>query len=114
MKVLSASEAQEHKNSPACTAYEYPLGDPDINAALIRLSGRYPDQGRVVNRVCKELVHIVRGTGRVTIEGKEIQLAEGDQLLILSGERYFFEGDLEMLMPCTPAWYPEQHEEVTE
>gem|GEM_PF-2374449 len=30
------------------------------------------------------------------------------------GERYFWDGQMTMFVPCTPAWYPEQHKEVGE
>jgi len=113
MKVVHKNQAVEFKNSETCTALEYSLGDKDINGAVITLSGRYPESGYVVNEVCKELVFVVRGQGKLTVEGKQFELFDGDQALILPGEKYFFEGDLEMFMPCIPAWYPEQHKEVT-
>ena len=112
MKFVQKSQRQAFKNSDACTAYEYPFEDRDINGAVIELDGRYPDSGRVVNNVCKELVYIIQGSGKVFVEGDEKLLSVGDMLMILPGEKYYFEGKLEMLMPCTPAWYLEQHEEV--
>jgi mannose-6-phosphate isomerase-like protein (cupin superfamily) len=112
MKYVSKNQVVAYKNSDACTAYEYPFEDKDINGAVIVLSGRYPDAGRVVNNVCKELVYIIQGSGRVVVESGERPLHTGDMLLIQPDEKYYFEGELEMLMPCTPAWYPEQHKEV--
>lgn len=112
MKVVHRSQTKEHKNSDVCIATEYPLGDRDINGAVIRLTGRYPDEGRVVNRECKEMAYVIGGSGRLVVEGEELELEEGSLVLIEPGERYFWEGDLTMFVPCTPAWYPEQHEEV--
>jgi mannose-6-phosphate isomerase-like protein (cupin superfamily) len=112
MNIVRKVDAKEFKNSDVCTAFEYPLGDKDINGAVIKLDGRYPDTGRVTNKACKELVFVVRGSGKVVVEGQETELSEGDLAIILPGEKYYFEGKLEMFMPCTPAWYPEQHEEV--
>src|SRR6266536_2162403 len=108
MKILHQSEATQHKNSDQCTALEYPMGDKDINGAVITINGRYPDAGKVVNRVCKELVYIVSGTGALGIDGQKYPLKSGDLLLILPGEQYYLEGqNLVTFMPCTPAWYPE-------
>lgn len=112
MKLVKKSEAKSFKNSPVCTAYEYTLGDKDLNAAVIELRGRYPDSGRVVNEECKEIVHIIQGTGKVVIEDVEIDLAAGDQVFIDQHEKYYFEGKMTFVAPCTPAWYPEQHKEV--
>ena len=112
MKYIRGDQSLEFKNSEVCTAYEYPFEDKDINGAVIKLSGRYPASGRVTNSVCKELVYIIHGIGRLVIEDKETKINSGDMMLIFPGEKYYFEGELEMLMPCTPAWYPEQHHEV--
>lgn len=112
MKFLSKNQTKIFKNSEACTAIEYPLGDKDINGAVIELNGRYPEKGRVVNLKCKELSYIIKGSGKAVIEGEEVKFGEGDLILIDTGEKYFWEGDATMFMPCTPAWYPEQYKEV--
>ncbi|MEA2020641.1 MAG: cupin domain-containing protein [Patescibacteria group bacterium] len=113
MKVLHKNQSEKHENSTTCIAYEYPLGDKDINGAVIELSGRYPDEGRVINHKCKELAYIIKGSGRVVVESDEVKLRPGSLILFEPGERYFWEGNLVMFVPCTPAWYPEQHEEVS-
>jgi quercetin dioxygenase-like cupin family protein len=46
------------------------------------------------------------------VEGEEINLETGDLILIEPGEKYFWEGNLKMFVPCVPAWYLEQHKEV--
>ncbi len=112
MKFISKNQTKIFKNSNACTAIEYPLGDKDINGAVIELNGRYPKKDRVVNLKCKELAYIIKGSGRVVIEGREVKFSEGDLILIDAGEKYFWEGSTIMFMPCTPAWYPEQYKEV--
>ena len=112
MRVARKNQTEEFKNSDSCTAVEYPLGDKDINGAVIKLEGRYPDRGRVVNLKCKELAYVIKGSGRVVVEDKDVELNEGDLVLIEPEERYFWEGNLTMFVPCTPAWYPEQHREV--
>lgn len=112
MKIVRANQIQEFKNSEACIALEYPLGDTDINGTVVKLSGRYPDNGYVTNEVCKELVYVLRGSGSLVVGGETQELREGDLVLLLPGEKYYFEGSLDMFMPCTPAWYPEQHKPI--
>jgi mannose-6-phosphate isomerase-like protein (cupin superfamily) len=112
MKLVRRDQARTFKNSRSCTAIEYPIDDKDINGAVIKLNGRYPDKGYVVNTVCKEMVYILKGTGQLSTPNENQSLQEGDMVLIAPGERYYFEGDLEMFMPCSPAWYPEQHKEL--
>ena len=113
MKLVRANQTQEFKNSGSCTAFEYPLGDKDINGAVIKLDGRYPETGYAMNKICKELVYVVEGRGTLTVgDATPTQLAKGDAALLLPNEKYYFEGQLTMFMSCHPAWYPEQHEHI--
>lgn len=113
MKLIHPNQAQEFILNDGCRAYEYPLGDKDINGAIIKLDGRYPQKGYALNTVCKELAYIIEGNGTLTQGSTNHELQTGDMLLLLPGEKYYFEGRMTMLMPCTPAWYPEQHQTVT-
>lgn len=111
MKQVSFDKANRFVNSDKCIAYEFPLNDHDINGALVELDGRYLEKGYAVNRVCKELVYVVSGQGKLVIKDQsEVSIAKKDVLLIEPGEEYFWEGKLTMFIPCTPAWYPEQHQ----
>jgi len=112
MKIIHKNQSEKRKNSENCVAIEYPLGDKDINGTVIELTGREPDKGRMVNLKCKELAYVINGFGRVVIEGKEVSLKAGDLILIEPGEKFFWEGNLTMFMPCTPAWNPEQYKEA--
>lgn len=113
MKVIHQSQTRKVKNSAGCMAVEYPLGEKDLNGAVILLDGRDPDKGRVVNKVCQELAYIIKGSGKVVVEEKEVKLKAGDLVYIKPGERFFWEGKMTMFMPCTPAWYPEQYKKVS-
>lgn len=108
MKIVRKNQT----NSAGCVAIEYPLGDKDINGSVIELSGREPDQGRIVNLLCKELAYIITGSGKITINDKEINLEAGDLILIEPGEKFFWEGKMTMFMPCAPAWYTDQYKKV--
>lgn len=83
-----------------------------MNGAVIELNGRYPDVGWVTNLKCKELVYIMRGTGKLIIDENEAFLSEGDMVLILPGEKYFWEGSMTLFTASTPAWTIEQHRHV--
>ena len=112
MKIIHKNQTKIFKNSDVCTAIDYWTNDKDINGAVIELSGRYPNKNRVVNLKCKEMAYIIKGSGKIIIEGKEIEFGEGDLILIDKGEKYFWEGNMTMLTSCTPAWYPEQYKDV--
>jgi mannose-6-phosphate isomerase-like protein (cupin superfamily) len=112
MKIVRKNQTKKYKNSDVCSAIEFPLGDKDINGAVIKLNGRYPEKDKVVNLKCKELAYIIQGSGKIVFGNTEIKFNEGDLLLIEPGEAYYWVGDCEMFVPCAPAWYPEQHKEV--
>lgn len=112
MRLIQKKDSVRFENGEFCIAFEYPMEDKDINGAVIELSGKYPTKGRVMNEVCKELVYVIKGSGKVNVEDKEFQLDEGDLFMINPGEKYFFDGKMTLCVPCSPAWYPKQHKEV--
>jgi mannose-6-phosphate isomerase-like protein (cupin superfamily) len=112
MKIVHENQTKKFKNSDVCIATEYTLGDEDINVAYVEVSGRYPAEGRVMNEKCKELAYIMEGGGMIVVEGEEIPLNEKDQILLEPGERFYWEGNIKMLVSCAPAWFAEQHKEV--
>ncbi len=113
MKIIKSDGTNSFSNSNTCKGYEFPFHDKDLNIAVITINGRYPEKGYLVNEVCKEVAYVLSGTGVIGKRNSTQQLAKGDAVFIDAGETFFWEGDrLEMLMPCSPAFYPEQHKEV--
>jgi len=107
--IVKKKNRVRHENSPKCIAYEYPMKDKDISAAFVEIKGRYPDEGQVTNEIVKELVFVLGGKGKIVIDNKEHELSEGDSILIIPKQKYFFDGTLELIVSCSPAWYQEQH-----
>lgn len=112
MKIINKKQTNKFKNSKICFGDEYPLGDKNINGAVIEVRGRYPDKDRVVNLKCKELVYILEGLGKIVVEGKETSFNKGDMLLIYPKEKYYWQANCIILTACSPAFYPEQHKQV--
>ena len=109
--IIKKSDRIVHKNSDKCTAYEYHFSDKALNAAYIEINGRYPDSGETLNRDCKEIIHVISGTGKVVVEGKEYAMEEQDQVFVPNGNKFHFEDcvNLKILVPCSPAWNLEQY-----
>ncbi len=112
--IIKKGNRIKRKNSPKCIAYEYPTEDQDIDIAVIEIDGRYPDNGYVTNEAVKELVFVAGGMGKIVIGNEENRLEEGDAVLILPKQKYFFDGKLKLIVSCSPSWYPEQHKHVKE
>lgn len=113
MELVKKSQAKRFKSFLSTTIWEYQMKDDQLSGAVAQINGRYPKKGRVVNKESKELVFILEGKGRLVVEGKEIWFEKGDLLLILPGERYFWEGKMRIFMANTPKWRVEQHKFVT-
>jgi len=113
MKIVKYENTEKFSNSDNCTVWEYPLNDNDINCAVAKITGRYPDTGYCYNENCKELIYVIEGSGTLnTKNGEIIEFKEKDVVLIDKGEVYYWDGNCTIAMPCTPAWYPEQHKMI--
>jgi len=113
MKVIKKSEAKRFVNSESCTGFEFGFGNKELNIAVVTVNGRYPDKGHLVNDVCREIGYVLHGTGIVGIGKTTHGLSPGDAVMIEPGEKFYWHGEsLEMLMPCAPAFFPEQHRET--
>lgn len=109
MKITRETEAIKFENSSICKGIEYPFGDKDINFAIAIINGRYPQKGYCTNEECKELVYVLEGKGKLNKIDEIIEFKKGDTILIDKKEIYYWDGKFKIAMPCTPAWYPEQH-----
>lgn len=114
MKIVKLEQAEEFSNSDRCKGLEYPLKDKDINFSTAKINGRYPDKGYCVNMECKELVYVIDGNGTLNKKDEVITFNKGDVILIDKGEIYYWDANCNIAMPCTPAWYPEQHKIIEE
>lgn len=112
MKFISKEDSEKFEHSDKCTVYEYSFGDKDIDCAIAEISGRYPESGFVVNNECKELIYVLEGEGKVVTRDNVIEFKEGDAFIIESKEQYFWDARCKVLMPCTPAFTPDQYEHI--
>jgi mannose-6-phosphate isomerase-like protein (cupin superfamily) len=113
MNHIKSDSSVRFQNSSACTAFEYEFNDEnDINNAVIELSGRYPEAGFAVNLICKEIIYIIEGEGYVYTTDDARYLEAGDMIRLNSKERYYFDGKMKLLISSTPAWRPEQYQNV--
>src|SRR4051812_30468082 len=109
MQKISLEQATIRNNSGVCQVREYKLNDKNFDFAIIAISGRYPDQKRMVNTTCSEAVYIAKGSGKVVVEDITYSLQHGDLVLIEKGEKYFWDGNMELHITCRPAFFIEQH-----
>lgn len=102
----------KHTHSKNCTVYEYPMTNDSMNLAVAEITQRYPDQGYALNHTCHEMGYILKGSGKLVTEKQELCVSAGDAVYIPAGEKYYWEGDVTLLLPSTPPWHPEQYSTV--
>ena len=112
MNITHKKQAKVIKISKTATAYEYPIMDTSIHGVVIGINGRYPEKGRVVNEKVVELGFVLEGSGKIVIEDDEISFKKDDQILIKPNQKYYWNAKATLFMPCTPAWYSEQHKQL--
>jgi len=112
MEHVKKQDAVKHMNSSNCTVYEYPMENADMNIGVAEITHRYPHQGYAINHKCTEIGYVLKGSGTLVTETRTVNLSEGDVVLIPPGEKYYWEVNLTVILPCSPAWHPEQHETI--
>lgn len=107
-------ESAEFYSGDGYSGLDYPSLDKDINVGVIKIFGRSPKTGYQVNENCKELLYILRGSGKLFLKenNRKVEFKQGDVIVIDKNEYYAFDGDFEAICPCTPAWTSEQHKYV--
>ena len=102
---------ESFQNSDTCHGKAYVAEGVPSDMAIIRITGRYPAAGSwAINRKCYEAVAVVRGTGRVAIDGAWHELKAGDGVTIPPGTPFAWGGDMTIAMSCTPPFNPDQYE----
>lgn len=94
--------------------YEYNIEDKDINYCIVDIKGRFPVEGKLMNEVCKEMVHVLDGEGILVVEGQLYNLKKDDVVLINPNSKYYWDGEMRLGSSCSPAWYKEQSKIVSE
>ncbi len=110
MKISFKHQTVQRKNSDDCVVTEHSIDDEMIDFVIVNVTGRYPDHGYAINQKCKEIVYLHEGSGRVVVNEKEHLINSGDLILIEAGEKFFWEGNMNLFISCTPAFTIEQHQ----
>ena len=114
MKVIKSNEVFEGSNSEKCKIFGYPFEDKDMDICVSVITGRYPDSGYCKHLVCKELIYVLEGSGKLHFEDKVVDFAAGDAVWVNPNEKYYWETNYcKVTITCSPAWYKEQYE-ITE
>lgn len=101
---------QPFTNSETCRGVAF-TPDAPLDMAEIVIDGPYPESGWAKNREVHEVVRVLRGTGRLALRDAGITYLEaGDVVHVPAGQCFAWNGDMTLLMACSPPFDPEQYE----
>ncbi|MDE1860960.1 MAG: cupin domain-containing protein [Candidatus Micrarchaeota archaeon] len=109
MKLVRSSERRTKRNPGRCIVHEYDLEDADIDGAVAEIAGREPAEGFEANKKCKELCYVAKGRGRLVLEKESVSLRKGDMVLIQPMEKYYWDGNMTLVVSCSPKWRLDDH-----
>lgn len=110
MQIIKKEEAAQSSNSDKCEIFEYSFGEKNMDICIAVITGRYPDRGYCKHLVCKELIYVLEGSGKLCFEDKTVEFSEGDAVWINPNEKYYWDTDYcKVTITCTPAFSPDQY-----
>lgn len=110
MKKWSDDEGIEFRNSDLCFGREYKPDTDKIDVAKISIRGRFPEKGWGYLEESHEMAVVIKGSGYIEAkDGEREELVAGDVVYIEPDRRFCWGGDMDMIVPCGPAFDPDKH-----
>jgi len=110
MKYWKKDTGIKFSNSNKCFGYEYNPGSGTIDIATITIKARYPEEGWGYLEEAHEMAIVTRGSGFIeTKKSGRQELKVGDVVYIEPMERFCWGGDMDLVVPCGPAFDPSKH-----
>lgn len=111
--IIKKENSIKHKNSGACTVWEYDYPSQDSSFGLAEINGRYPETGFVINTDCDEIFYVISGQGKIETENITQEINEGDCIFLEKNKKYASAGkNLKLALFNTPKWDISQHKVI--
>jgi mannose-6-phosphate isomerase-like protein (cupin superfamily) len=103
-------EGQQFKNSDTCEGTVFAGENIPQDIATIKITGRYPENGWAINEIVHELALVSEGSGSLEFKGADShELKVGDVISVEPGKRFAWNGEMTIVMTCSPAFSPNQY-----
>ena len=113
MQVWKKGDGFQFRNSDDCFGESFDVNGAPLNLAVITIKGRYPAKGHSYNEEAHEMAYVIEGSGKITTsEGQEELLYTGSVVYLKNKEKFAWEGQMTLVMPCSPSFDPEKHKEI--
>ncbi len=108
MKIIKSHSGEKKNNSSKCSIVEYSINS-ELDMAIAEISGREPINGFAMNSKSKEIAYVISGKGEVHFKNRSDAIEPGDVIIIEKNEPFYWDGNLKLLLVCTPAWSVDQY-----
>jgi len=96
-----------------CTTQEFKFKNKNLNFALARINGRYPEVGQALNLKCDMVYYCLAGQGTVSLTGRKKKIKPGQALLVGKNKKYYVIGKkLAVLIISNPVWDKRQYRTI--
>ena len=112
--LIKKENSKKKANSEACSVWEYEFPSKQLGIATALINGRYPEQGKAMNRQCEMIYYVLSGSGIIHTEQGDFEMKEGDSFFFKTDQWYWVEGvNLFISLVNAPTWFPEQYKELS-
>lgn len=103
-------EGQPFRNSDTCEGVAYNAENATHDIAIVKISGRYPEEGWAMNETSDEIVTISEGRGKLIKKDEAVlDLEQGDGAFVEARTWFAWDGDMTLVMSCHPSFNPDQY-----
>jgi mannose-6-phosphate isomerase-like protein (cupin superfamily) len=94
--------------------YKYPTPTKRFDVGRMVVNGRHPEDADafLIEHVCSFVMYVTKGSGRVFAGDDTFDVESDDVVFVPAEHRFAVMGKLEFITFDSPAFYPEQSEEV--
>ena len=108
--LIKKDQAKMNVNSKSCLVKEYILNSDKYSIAEAFIDGRYPEDGKSVNKKVDQVFYVIKGGAEIEVGNKIFVIKSGDVLIIKKGLYYKLQAKkLKVLVLNVPAWSVKQY-----
>ena len=94
--------------------YKYPTPTKTLDIARMVVKGRHPKNNNtfIIEHKCQFVIYVMKGKGIIYAGNEKFSVGVGDVVFVRTENKFAVEGKLEYITVDSPAFYPEQSEEI--
>ena len=94
--------------------YKYPTPTKEMDLGKMVVNGRHPVEPNTyfIEHVCSFVLYVTKGNGMVYAGDETFELGVGDVVFVPKNNKYAVEGNFEYITFDSPAFFPEQVEDL--